>query len=36
VNHHVPKTVGRRSVLVANFYKLPVTVPMYQDPFLQE
>jgi len=36
VNHHVPKTLGRRSVLVANFYKLPVTVPMYQDPFLQE
>lgn len=36
VNHHVPTTVGRRLVLVANFYKLPVSVPMYQDPFLKE
>lgn len=35
VNHHVPKTEGVRSVMVANFYKLPVTVPTYQDPYFE-
>ena len=35
MNHHVPKTEGLRCVLVANFYKLPSTVPTYQDPYLE-
>jgi len=35
VNHHVPKTEGARYIMVSNFYKLPITVPTYQDPYLE-